>query len=141
MKAYIGKHVEFNEEVEKIECGFDPKMRSKIVAVEPHQDFWKFYFDFSYWEEYNKQFSQPNWYDKDNIASLRWYEVGPPLYPSNKIETVYLDTTDCFDVIQEPENKVDKLISLIQESIKNEEISENFCSDSLRNKIENMFKK
>jgi hypothetical protein len=106
IKEYIGMHVQFNKKVKEIECGFDPKMRAKIVNVTPYQDFWRFYFDFSFWEEYNKQFSEPTWYDGNGIACLKWHEVGSPIYPSDKIETVYLDNADCFDMIKDPLDKI-----------------------------------
>ncbi len=140
MNAYIGKHIEFKDAIEQIETGFDPKMRAKIVDVvaKDHgvgEPFYKFVFDFSQYEEYNKQFSKPNFYDDNGDPCLRWHEAGAPLYPSNKLEVVYLEEAyNYFDIVSEEEqitNKVNKIIERVQKAIKDDELREDFCSMNL----------
>jgi len=144
MKAYIGKHVQFTDFAEKADIeSFDPGMRAKVVeATLEHADtddsYWKLVFDFTFWEEYNKGLSRPNWYGKNGEPNVKWHES--PFYPKGCIETIYYSPDGKNQLIEllemgALEEQTSRIVSKVQELIKSEQLKEDFCSTLARQEI------
>jgi len=141
MKAYIGKHVEFTDLGELIDLdSFEKGMRAKLVEAtlkHPGEDeYWELVFDFSFWEEYNKQFSKANWWKGNEL--VKWHES--PFYPKNCIEKMCYspDGVDVlFNVLPmgEIEERASKVIEMVQALIMTGNIADNYCSDYARQEI------
>jgi hypothetical protein len=134
MKAYIGRHVEFTDLVDESEIDFDPRMRAKVVDayLSSEEDYWKIQVDFSFWEEYNKQFARPNYYDANGEPCLRWHET--KFYPDNCLDTIYY-TPDGKRVLftlvplKEIEEGARVLIEKVQALIVSKDLQADFCSN------------
>jgi len=133
MKGYIGKHVEFTDYVEKHDMDFDKRQRAKVVDAHVDNDgVWRISLDFSYWEEYNKQFAKANWYDKDSNPTLKWHETR--FYPKNCLTTIYYcpgEGKSLFNVVplKDKEEKARKIVEKVQELIEGDHIRKDFCSN------------
>lgn len=80
----IGKVIEFAGKVTETDYDFDPKQRAKIIAVQDTNDNFgtlKLTLDFKEFAEYNKQFANHDYFDKDQKATLAWHETS--FYPKD----------------------------------------------------------
>lgn len=131
MKEYIGKFIEFNEKISHCDDDMDNKMRGKVTSVISENDYHILVIDLSDFFEYNKTVSEPSFYDNNGNPTLKFHET--KFYPKDHIVRVYVDNDECFSIIHF--DQTNKLISTIQELIKDGHINENFCSTFATNKI------
>lgn len=104
--------VELMPSIEKLEVHPMPGMRAKLLSIVPkHEDgeiiYYEAVLDFKGFEEYNKQFDQPVFYNKDGNPIDTWHES--LFYPDDGREKLFIDPAD--DVISIVTNDVfDKYI-------------------------------
>jgi hypothetical protein len=68
---YMGIDVEFTNRIEDYESCADRKMRARIVGIMvANEDCIKINFSYKPWEDYNRQYEQHNYYDKQGEARL-----------------------------------------------------------------------
>lgn len=98
-KNLVGKFIKFTDAVEEYELEFDAGMIAKITHFETEflgldehgKEQWgiNLFFDFSQYEEYNKQFMKPNFYDNNGLPTIKWSES--KFYPSKKVTSYWFD--------------------------------------------------
>lgn len=104
--------VELLPAIEKNEINPMPGMRAKLLSITPEIEdgkiiYYEAVLDFNGFEEYNKQFDKPVFYNKKGEAKDTWHES--LYYPEDGRETVFIDPAD--DVINIVSNTVfDKYI-------------------------------
>jgi hypothetical protein len=79
MPALVGKSIEFNADIEEMEGYPEKGMRATIRSIRKggdNGDTCVIEFDYSLFDEYNKQFETHNYYGKDRVASLSAREAG-----------------------------------------------------------------
>ena len=84
---------EFDDELGDI-VGFEAGMKAKIAGI-VYDGYGEYvvYFDFSGYEEYNKQFMKPDYYDQNGVPCLRWDQTS--YYPKDCTEeVVFVEGTD-----------------------------------------------
>lgn len=94
--------VKFNKNIEEFEIGFEQGMMARLVGWKIVGDDYEGIFDFTEFEEHNKAYEQPNYYDKNGIACLKWSET--PYYPRDKQEEMFICADEevvGFDIIEE----------------------------------------
>jgi len=86
--------VTFKKRIENLETMFDEGCRATISLNKNHTDHDCICLtcDFSKYEDYNMEFYQPNYYDKNGEPCLKVYETN--CYPKNKKEDVWFDWND-----------------------------------------------
>jgi len=132
MKAYIGRHVQFTDLVNRLEVDPDPLMRGKVVAatLDPREEnMWDITVDLSFWLNYNKAVALPTWYDKTHTACLTWFDSG--FYPPNHLYSFYYEPNgkDCiFELIpvEEKMKKAEEIIELSKKLIKEGSLKEDW---------------
>jgi hypothetical protein len=94
--------VTLNKGIEDHETMFDEGCKATISMNHATDDYLCISCNFTNYEEYNKIFYKPNYYDKNGVPCLKVYETC--FYPKNKIETVYFDydcdVEDCFTITE-----------------------------------------
>jgi hypothetical protein len=86
----LNKHVAFTDGLKELDLEtFEPNMRAVVVDVIEDTDCVEVVFDFSKYEEYNKNFMTPNFFDGNGRACLKWCEM--KYYPENLRDEVYFD--------------------------------------------------
>lgn len=91
MHHLVGKTIEFLDKIEDMELTADPKQRARIASVSgeylDHEDknehIYKIIFDYSEFEEFNKQFASANFYDTSGNPTLTAHEAG--LYENREV--------------------------------------------------------
>jgi hypothetical protein len=98
---YIGKLVEFSDGIKFMETYSEPKMRAKIIDMfddtddHPNKEdvVVRITFDYTDFDEYNKEFDRYNYYDQEDVPRLNARQAGfykpvdknyfghPDLYP------------------------------------------------------------
>lgn len=70
--------ITFNEGITKLEVYPQPGMRGRVIDAEngDDDDTILFIFDYAEFDEYNKQFEEENYYDKNGAARLTAREAG-----------------------------------------------------------------
>lgn len=92
-KALVGKVVRLLPGVEDSETGFEPGMMGVVCQVDlEDDDVVLVTVDFSKFEEYNKGFMTPNYYDEHQQPKFKWCETR--YYPVSKREDLYLTLGD-----------------------------------------------
>lgn len=94
--------VKFNNHIEEFEIGFESGMMARLVGWKRVGEDFEGVFDFSEFEEHNKSYEQPNYYDKNGVACLKWSETA--YYPKDKREEMYFCATEeviGLDIIEE----------------------------------------
>jgi len=80
--------IEFVGGIEEQETGFDVGMRARVVGLADIGDgVTELLCDFSEFEEFNKQFGKPDYYDENGVARLHFWETR--YYPKDRREKVY----------------------------------------------------
>jgi hypothetical protein len=102
--------VKFNKRAELQDSNFDEGMMAEIVSAHDNGDCYVFDCCFAKFEEYNKAFMKPNYYDNNGNPTLKWCETG--FYPKDKCDDIYVgydddESTFPFELVIE--NKVLKL--------------------------------
>lgn len=91
IKKLVGKNVVFKD-VSNIGTNFETGMKAKVVRVDLRHLLIQVSFDFSEFEDHNKQFMSSDYFDDNQKPCLRW--VDTKFYPSDKIEVIYFDDRD-----------------------------------------------
>jgi len=84
MQHLIGKTVKFLNKIEQMEVNADPNQRARILSItgeyldseDKHDHVYIVTFDYSEFEEYNKNFASANFYDKNGNPTLTAHEAG-----------------------------------------------------------------
>ena len=84
--------VVFTSRIEELETMFDTGCKAVLVGTGQVCAYdtdtcGEFVFDFSKYEDYNKNFYQPNYYDKHHKPCLYVYQTS--YYPTKPVETVW----------------------------------------------------
>lgn len=94
LPSLVGKVICFTKLIEtETESDFDEGMMARVIGYTAHTDddgeeWFNLDVDFSEFENYNRVFMKPNYWDGMGSATLTWEEAG--LYPKNKKSTEYL---------------------------------------------------
>jgi hypothetical protein len=116
MKHLIGKTIQFTSKIEEIEAYAEKGMRARVVSINEkythrpdiHDHVYEIKFDYSEFDEFNKNLESSNYYDRNNVACLTAREVGvyepvevicfgsPQLYPFE----------DYFTILNEKQNNL-----------------------------------
>jgi hypothetical protein len=102
MKKYLNKVVELID-IKGYDIDPDVGMRFEVVSAwkedeGTEHEFYGVLLDFTKFEEYNKQFSKANFYDKYGKATLKWHESN--FYPNNnKVEIFTHSIDDMFKIL------------------------------------------
>jgi hypothetical protein len=77
MHYLVGKFVEFAAQIEDMEAYPEPGMRAQIVSVnadtsfsDPKEHIYTIVFDYTEFDDYNKNFESANYYDPRGVACL-----------------------------------------------------------------------
>ena len=106
--------VEFNKGIDEIEGYFERGMKAKIERIslnsytETEYDF-RVSFDFSEFEEYNKQFATANYYDDNGVGCLYAWET--IFYPKDNKENVCISDASWFKIVDNEEELIIKEIN------------------------------
>lgn len=123
MQYLIGKTVQFTSKIDDMESYLEGGMRARIVSIDEedthrpdlHDHLYKIVFDYSEFDEFNKNFESANYYDRNGVACLTAREAG--MYDQK--DTIYFGSPelwpfeDFFILLSE---KQTKLISSFKES-------------------------
>lgn len=107
MKSLIGAHIEFTNRIEEAEGYAEGKMRATISNIyqdkkgeTPEDDVWVIDFNFTEYDDFNRQFESSNYYDSRGIPNKTAREKGfyktldryhfgsPELYPFESYFTI-----------------------------------------------------
>lgn len=89
----------FNENIEKLETDFDENMKARLIGMSlAENQCYRLTFDFSEFEEYNKQYEKPTFFDEHDNPTLTWSESR--YYPANKLEVFFIDEDSEIDFLQ-----------------------------------------
>lgn len=122
-QEYVGKVVVFTKSILEMESYAEPGMRGRIVRVDEedthrkdiHDHMYKFYFDYSEFDEYNRRFETANYYGHDGIPNKTAREAGH----YQEVEKIYFGTPELwpFENYFEPIDKKQKaLVDLFNKS-------------------------
>ena len=103
----FGKTIRFTAKVDDHEIMFDEGMKGRVCDARLDHDTVRIIVDFSDYEEVNKKFGKANFYDKNGEPTKYWWEMGHPMYPTNKREVVYLEVDEKlwpFEILEEEQD-------------------------------------
>jgi hypothetical protein len=100
MQHLVGKTVQFTEKMEDIEAYPESGMRARILSVceqdtdkkDLHDHLYLIVFDYSEFDDFNRQFESNNYYDKNGVACLNAREANQ--YQMQ--ETIYFGSPTLF---------------------------------------------
>jgi hypothetical protein len=83
MQYLVGKIVQFTAKIEDIEAYPESGMRARILYIheqftdneDPREHLYRIVFDYSEFDDFNRQFESSNYYDKDGVARLNAREA------------------------------------------------------------------
>ena len=85
--------IAFTSKIGELETIFDGGMKARIKSISVHHDnIINITFDMTEFDEFNRVYEQPNYWDKNRTATLTAREAGH--YPENGREGVYFVETD-----------------------------------------------
>lgn len=104
--------IEFNDNITKYDCIFDPQMRGRVVSVKTNNEIIdgeefnsiELCVDMSDFVEYNKQFMIADYYDLNGVPNKTYLEADPN---TEHIDTVFFTAEDStFKIVDNNDNKV-----------------------------------
>ncbi|SEB27657.1 MULTISPECIES: hypothetical protein [unclassified Paenibacillus] len=88
--------VVFTQKIDDYQTGFHEKMKARLVDMTDHVNgCYRLVFDLSEFENNNKVYEQPSYYDEKRNSVLRWSEIN-----KNKLEVFFIDVDSEIDFLE-----------------------------------------